>query len=287
MRLARAPAARPEEHRRQPLEAFGHSCARGARTSPRWRNGFNGSAMRLVDVARRVVHAVVSVVGAERARLSEPTRPSLSMRVAWLSGIALVVWGNTLVLVGRAAGDDRRVLVTIAGQAVAIILVIALLAGPGRFSAAELGWKPARLRGAAGKILAGAAAVVVVALLVAAFRRNHCTAEGGTAVNVARLLAATALGEEILFRGALFAVWSRTIASDPVLVAANCGLFALWHVTGAVDDGALMAVVNVVGPGLGALLLFLPARCRFSWVLAAAVLHATTNLPVWVFENCV
>ena len=38
-------------------------------------------------------------------------------------------------------------------------------------------------------------------------QRLDCEADGGIAINLGRLLVATALGEEVLFRGVLFAVW--------------------------------------------------------------------------------
>jgi membrane protease YdiL (CAAX protease family) len=233
---------------------------------------------------RQLEAAVVAGVRAERAR-SEITRTPLSRRVAFLSGIMLVIWGNGLVLVSRAAGDDYREVVTLAGQVVAITLAVGLSLGAGGFSAAELGLRPARLRGLAFKALTVLVAIVGLAVLAIASRGDDCDADGGIGINVGRQLLATALGEEVLFRGVLFAVWSRTRATDRVVVLANVVCFALWHVAGGFNDGTFNAM-SVIGPAVGALW-FLWTRCRFSSVVAAAVPHATTNVPTWFVANCI
>ena len=173
---------------------------------------------------------------------------------------------------------------TLVGQLVAMTLVVGLLIGIGGFSSGELGWRPARLRGPAMKAVTAATAVLGLAALALVVRREHCDADGGLAINVARLLVATALGEEVLFRGVLFAVWSRTTATDTAVVVANCVFFGLWHVAGGFEDGTF-SPASVLGPAIAGLW-FLWTRCRFSSVVVAAVPHAAINVPTWLFTKC-
>jgi membrane protease YdiL (CAAX protease family) len=237
-----------------------------------------------VAFVRHLLVAVVLGVRAERARLSVTTKPAVSRRAALVCGVMLVLWGNGLVLLSRFAGDDHREFVTLVGQVAAFTLAAVLLVRLGGVSRAELGWTPSRVRGGAALVLTLEAAAVVLALVAIAIRRDHCAAEGGVAVTVLRLLVATALGEEVLFRGVLFALWSRTTSSDRDVVIANTVLFVLWHVAGTFKERAFNPV-ELIGPAVGAPW-FLWARCRFSWIPAAAIAHATTNVPTWLVVEC-
>lgn len=96
------------------------------------------------------------------------------------------------------------------------------------------------------------------------------------ALEVARLLVGTALGEELVHRGVVLAVWADTTVSGRGVVAANTVTFALWHLASASHDSGFRAW-EVAGPGaLGIILLW--ARLRSRTILVPAAFHAGSNM---------
>jgi len=230
------------------------------------------------DAGRDVVREVEEVLARRQGG-------RVSTRGAVAFGLGLAAWGNTLVATSRLAGKHGD-LVTLAGQAVAVPLVVRACMRRG-FDARSLGLTLAPIRqgfkGHARFMLVLSGAAVAAGLGVLLFNYDRCSVD--PAVPIARLLVATSLGEEVLFRGALFAVWAATGRGAGVVTVANAGFFALWHVAGSVQGGRFDPW-GVGFPAVSALLFFVWARARFGSVVAPAVVHASGNLPAWVLTKC-
>lgn len=215
--------------------------------------------------------AVLDVVAAERARTTS-TSPHVPTAAALIASAVVVAWGNGLVLAARDAAPHGEA-VTLAGQLVFVPAAVLIALWAGRLTRAELGFRLPR-RAPGFPVVVVAALVVVAGTAVALVRAGRCD----DAVGLVRLLVGTAVGEEVLFRGVLFALWARTSVNTTVLVAVHAASFVLWHVAGA-------APLELLGPTAGGVF-FLWARCRYGSVAAPAALHAAMNLPGWVASHC-
>lgn len=195
------------------------------------------------------------------------------MRTAVGASAAAAVWGNAVVLVARQGGGEAVTLVAhpVAAAAGAAVL---LRAGSSR---GDLGLVAPSWRGRrAGAAKAGLAVVAAGVAALAAAALVH-GGDGTLRLRVARLLVATAAGEEVIHRGLLLAVWTATGSPPRAVAAANAVTFAAWHVAGAVHGGSVRWVELAVP--LAGTVPFLWARRRSGSVVPAAVLHAATNLP--------
>jgi membrane protease YdiL (CAAX protease family) len=211
---------------------------------------------------------------------SVSVRPPIAL--ALLLSIALVVWGNVVVLRSRTVlrtrgkrAAERSTLLAHTGAAL-VTLAAFLAAG---FSAGDLGLGPPRfhrLHPLVLVVLVVVALVVIVFLVVGLIRRRD-ERDGVWIVEAARLLIATAGGEEFLFRGFLLALWAGTGTSTGVILSANMLSFGLWHLAGARKNGRLIWG-EVLGPGVFAVV-FLAARLAFDSLLFPWLLHAAINLP--------
>lgn len=138
----------------------------------------------------------------------------------------------------------------------------------------------------------GVAAIILVALIVTIVgifgvwsmtRRLATTGDATLLLRVLRLLVGTALGEEVLFRSFLLAVWTATDASAMVSTVANMVTFGLWHVAGARGQGEIQ-VDEILVPAAGTLL-FLWGRLLSSSIAIPWMLHAATNLAGWALRE--
>lgn len=196
----------------------------------------------------------------------------MALPTAVLVTVLLVLWGNGVVLVGRRLGSPDRVTL-VAHPALAIGLTVLLL---------KRGWRPSTLglqspvpRPASGRlrVLLG---IVAFGVLVAS--AGVLALDPSKRLSVVRLLVGTALGEEVLHRSALLAVWSSSSASPAVTTGANVAAFGAWHIAGAYHDGAFH-LREVAMPAAVGTMVFLWARLRYRSVAAPVILHAATNLP--------
>ena len=103
-----------------------------------------------------------------------------------------------------------------------------------------------------------------------------------------RIPVGTAVTEELVFRGALFAIWRETGASDVGAALAAAAAFGLWHITPTVNGLRLndphasapkvrIAVLAAVLLTTGAGLFLTWLRLETGSLLAPIVLHAGVN----------
>jgi membrane protease YdiL (CAAX protease family) len=125
--------------------------------------------------------------------------------------------------------------------------------------------------------LAGAATAVVLAV--------RGSAGGLTSSRLAELTLVTALGEELIFRGALLAIAYRAV-SPLIAELSTAASFGLWHLGDALgdsrgDDGLARtaAVVGTVLFTAAGGLLFSWMRHRTGSLLGSWFTHVATNLP--------
>ncbi len=160
------------------------------------------------------------------------------MKQAFASSAVLVLVSNGMALLIHAMGIDRRFIYL----AWALILLAAVLwwaRGPGGLSWTEMGlgltgWRKSAAAGFVGGI--GIAAVLVLFLafpflLDGPIRYQEIQALDGPGLLWrlgVELTFATALAEEILFRGVLQALFKRSLQHTWALISTNL-IFALWH----------------------------------------------------------
>ncbi len=111
-----------------------------------------------------------------------------------------------------------------------------------------------------------------------------------------RIPLATALAEELLFRGALLALF-RQRSSEAAAVLWSSLLFGAWHVLPTIDDyqgnpvselvadpgrGRRMAVLGTVLSTAGAGVVFARLRLRSRSVLAPVLAHAAVNVSAYL-----
>ncbi len=123
---------------------------------------------------------------------------------------------------------------------------------------------------------------VTLAVLVAATSGVIGKIVGGDlpAVELVRLLVATALGEELVHRGVVLGVWASTTVVGRWVVVANMGTFALWHVASATHRSGFRWW-EVAGPGVLATIL-LWGRLRSRSIVAPAAVHAAPNMTAFL-----
>jgi len=165
----------------------------------------------------------------------------------------------------------------------------------------ELGISPARF--GSGLRVGAVAAIPVVAGVAAAAsfggtrrffadnRVSDVSSRRAAYETAVRIPVGTALGEELIFRGALLALFARE-RSVPRAVLASSALFGLWHVLPALRSPAAepggglarrarfaagtVAVTALAGVG------FAQLRIRSRSVLAPAVVHGALNISAYV-----
>lgn len=192
----------------------------------------------------------------------------------------LVAFGNGLVVASRRSANTQ--LTTGAGMAAAVAFASVAAGAAGLRLREDIGLRPPdRMRPRWPLAIAGAGVVAGVAL--AAARHRHC-ADGPVAGVLARMLIATALGEEVLFRGVLLAVSSCAELSRSASAILDTTAFAAWHLAAATTDGRVDPL-QVLAPGAGSVL-FRWARRRYGTVLAPVLLHAMFNVPAWALTRC-
>ena len=243
------------------------------------RVGATGRVRHLIGESCRDVTREVDEVVARRRGGPIPVRRAVAV------GLGLATWGNALVLASRVGGRHGE-LMTLVGQVVAVPIVVGSCLRNG-LDARSLGLTldPLRRRftGSARFMLVFSGAAVVLGVGAVVLFGARCRT--APALPVTRLLVATSLGEEVLFRGVLFAVWAATGRSAATVTLANAGFFGLWHVAASVHGGRF-DLAGVLWPVVGTLLLFAWSRARFGSVAAPAVVHASGNLPAWVLMTC-
>jgi membrane protease YdiL (CAAX protease family) len=186
--------------------------------------------------------------------------------------------------------------------AAAAVLTLARHAGA---STADLGLESGALRSGARAGFA-VAAPVVVGIAVAAYTpstaqhfddarvRGHSRRRSAYET-VFRIPFGTALGEELLFRSALLALFMRRYSTAGA-VAASSALFGLWHVLPALhsvgdnsSDGTIELSRGTVGRVAGTVVVTSAAgvglallRLRSRSILAPAIVHAAVNSSAFV-----
>ena len=192
----------------------------------------------------------------------------------------LVACGNGIVLTGRRLGASE--LTTSVGMGLLSLIGLGIGRAAGcRVADLGLVW-PGRREPRWPLHVAGGA--TVAGLAVAALRHESCDVDAPVAGVLSRMLLATALGEELAFRGVLLGTSLASSLSTTSAVALNVAAFGAWHVAGAFGHGGLRPL-EVVVPTAGALL-FLWGRGHYGSVLVPALLHAATNVPAWVVSTC-
>ncbi len=155
---------------------------------------------------------------------------------ALVPSVVLVAYGNLSSLAVLQLGDWPTI--TAVGHPLFVALALVWALGPARLSLADLGlgragWGRGALLGLA---LGGGMVLLVVGPLLALRLVGWTSttalpppAEGGAfAWRLLQLLVATALCEELWFRGLLQACWGRLLGPWRGLAVA-AGLFAAWH----------------------------------------------------------
>jgi len=216
------------------------------------------------------LHAEFSHVATELHRMRGAHR-RVPLPVAALVTVLLVLWGNGVVLVGRHLGASDEV--TLAAHPLLALACTAIML--------QSGWRPSalglrrplpepastQLRLLLGALVATTLTASAVVLALDPSKR----------LEVVRLLLGTAVGEEVLHRSALLALWASSSAPAAVTVSASVAAFGLWHLAGAFHGGAIHPF-EVAVPAVGALV-FLWARLRYRSVAAPIIVHIATNLP--------
>jgi membrane protease YdiL (CAAX protease family) len=206
-----------------------------------------------------------------------PLRPPIV--VAILASVAVIVWGNALVAVSRDVGGARGEVVTLVLQPLAgLALVTACLrrgftlghlglALPTRSATEPIRWLR-RLDVVLLLFVLVAVAMVAVEVVVASWRGDDLP------LDIVRTLVGTGIGEELLHRSALLAVWTAAVGPRTALVA-NMVTFGLFHVVVATKPTGFRWS-EVAGPALLAVPLCI-ARWRTRSVVSPALGHAGVN----------
>ena len=219
---------------------------------------------------RRYVAAEVRLLGTELDRLRRDA-PRTSVPVAAAATAAVVAYGNGVVWAGRRYGH-REWITLVAVPALGAAGAIALRVRG--WSAADMGIaRPALPDRRLPRTLLFAGAVVVTGLAA----RVLLVGDGTRRLELARLVVGTAIGEELVHRGVVLALWSSAPVSRRVALAANVTAFGLWHVVGATKPDGFQPL-DVLVPALVGGPLFLWARLRFRSVAAPATFHGATNI---------
>ena len=215
---------------------------------------------------------------AELDRLRRPDRPRVPVAAAVAVSVVVVGLGNGVVALGRRWCEPEWT--TLIGVPV-IGLLGALLLRVSGWDRRGLGLQAPALEphGPAAQLLFR----VAVFLALGSAALTLLIRDRVTPLDVARLLIGTAIGEELVHRGVVLAVWAGTRLGAWWVVPANALTFALWHVAGATHDDGLHWL-EVLGPGLLALPLVW-ARLRFRSVLAPAAFHGAANMTLTLLSS--
>jgi membrane protease YdiL (CAAX protease family) len=186
---------------------------------------------------------------------------------------ATIAWGNGVVTLGRHYGADQWItLLAIPGFGV----VGAFFLCRRGFSRQALGIRlPRADKACVLWVLVGQA---VLAATVFAAIGLWAGGHEQRALRTVRTLVGTAVGEELIHRGVLVAVWASAGVGLGGVLLANMATFGLWHAAGAVCEGTHF-LKDVGGPGLLAAPLLLYIRLRFGSIVAPMAFHAATNMP--------
>jgi membrane protease YdiL (CAAX protease family) len=219
-------------------------------------------------------------------------RSTAALLVAAIVTALALVYGNAVNLLPEDPRDDVKLYANLAMTAIAI--GGALAAG---FSVRKLGltitWRGALTGVAIGLTLA--APVVLFVLIAPFFTGNTIGSEETRHMSAAevawragvRILVGTAIPEEVLFRGLLYALWHRA-GGVRAAVSATAISFGLWHAVisfGAVSgidvlNGPLIGLVytlNLVGLAAGGIM-FAVLRWRSASIAAPVIVH-------WLFNG--
>ena len=210
-----------------------------------------------------------------------------------LLSVAALAWSGVSNLL---LGDDGYLLRN-------LLLTVVLLLGAHRagWAAGELGLARRSLwRGASvGLVTAGVVVAVVVVAVVLADRvpliaglladeRAAASSDRLFYEVVLRIPLGTALFEEVLFRGVLFAGWRRAAGERAAMIGSSV-VFGLWHVAptavalerNGVAVGSAMGVLGIIGGVVVttiAGLLFVWLRRVSASLVAPILAHAATNV---------
>jgi hypothetical protein len=219
-------------------------------------------------------------VRTEVESISRGPSPDVSVGVALALTGATIAWGNAVVLVTRnLSGDARNVLTTAAHPLFGVALCATMrMAGwrsadmgltvPSRATLSRLSRPAVSL---AGGLIAAAGSLFVL---------GGVNDEGTSArLSTLRLVLGTALGEELINRGALFALWSATGCSPQTVAVTNGLAFGAWHLAGVRSQGWVGRASEVFVPAIAGTALFLWGRCRSKSITGSWALHLATNLP--------
>ena len=160
------------------------------------------------------------------------------MKQAAALSLALVLLSNSLALLIYAAGIDRQ-LVYVPWALVLLTAGLWWARGPSRLSWAEIGlsggeWRRSAVFGMVSGLAFAAPLVIFLAFpFLLAQPVHYREIQDLDVVGLlwrlgVELTIATALTEEILFRGILHALFKRSLNTTPALISTNV-VFALWH----------------------------------------------------------
>jgi membrane protease YdiL (CAAX protease family) len=219
------------------------------------------------------------VIADERAAIQEGPAPRVSTPVAVGVTAGVVIAGNALVVLQRRAGGNLGgSLTTIVMPLLGTAGSVALIAAGWRRGDLGLVFHPRRDLGGLRRpasVLAGSLAAASIATLLRGGRHDGV----GDGLAVLRVVVGTALGEELIHRGVLFALWAATGRSTKTVAVANAVAFGAWHIVAAASETWHPRSARIVVPAAGGTTLFLWARARSGTVLGATLVHAATNLP--------
>jgi membrane protease YdiL (CAAX protease family) len=219
------------------------------------------------------------VIADERAAIQEGPAPRVSTPVAVGVTAGVVIAGNALVVLQRRAGGNLGgSLTTIVMPLLGTAGSVALIAAGWRRRDLGLAFQPRRdlagLRRPA-SALAGTLSAASIATLLRGGRHDGIS----DGLTVVRVVVGTALGEELIHRGVLFALWAATGESTKTVAVANAVAFGAWHIMAATSETRHPRPARIVVPMVAGTALFLWARARSGSVFGSSLLHAATNLP--------
>jgi hypothetical protein len=211
--------------------------------------------------------------------IADGPAPHVPLCVALVATGGAVLWGNAVVLASRAVGGNAgEVITTLAHPLLGAVGCVALRLAGWRY--VDLGLRAPTLRSLSswkwpGALLTAAASAGAVFLA-----SNGGTSDEGLSVRLAlvRLLVGTALGEELIHRGVLLALWSSTGVPARYVALANGLAFGCWHLAGAAPKGPLAVSVEFGATATIGTALFLWGRCRSRSMAGAWLLHSSTNI---------
>jgi membrane protease YdiL (CAAX protease family) len=160
------------------------------------------------------------------------------MKQALGFGLALVIVSNSFTFFVYAVGIERQ-LVYIPWAIIALSAALLWARGPGKLSWAEVGFNGVHWKRSAGiGVLCGLVLAIPLLMILAfpilfaepvRYREIQNLDVRGLLWRLGvELTIATAITEEVLFRGILQALFKRALSSTPALISTNV-VFALWH----------------------------------------------------------